>query len=456
MAALHDKGNLESGKDDSQTPQSLAESVGEKSVEATEEHPSSVKDIEQTVSLNGQQLTTDAAEIKPNDIPWPVNPANPQNWSWTKRCWHIFNTSLLALLVTFASSSYTPSIPEVMHRFNVSQTAAILGLSLYVLGLGFGPILAAPMSETFGRNIVYKITTIVFMLFILGSGLAQNFGTLLVCRFLAGMIGGPCLAVGAGTIADLLPLHIRGTGSSFFIVGPFLGPSLGPFIGGFVAQYKDWRWTQWVILFAGLPIFLVGFTTQETYQKVIIKREAKKQGKPIPIQGPTGAAAIKFLLTVTLFRPVHMLLTEPIVTFLSMYTAFTFAVLFGFFDAFPIVFEGVYHFSISETGLAFLAIGLGCSLGLISLILFDRKVYLKMHNRLVAQGGTMVAPEHRLYAAMLGSFLIPIGLFWFAWTARASVHWIVPIIGAIPFAWGNLAIFVSTIDNNHKRVRVTD
>lgn len=34
------------------------------------------------------------------------------------------------------------------------------------------------------------------------------------------------------------------------------------------------------------------------------------------------------------------------------------------------------------------------------------------------------------------------GIFWFAWTSRQSVHWIVPIIGAIPFAIGNLSIFV--------------
>jgi hypothetical protein len=43
---------------------------------------------------------------------------------------------------------------------------------------------------------------------------------------------------------------------------------------------------------------------------------------------------------------------------------------------------------------------------------------------------------------MFGSFGITIGLFWFAWVSRASVHWMVPIIAAIPFAWGNLSIFV--------------
>ena len=35
-------------------------------------------------------------------------------------------------------------------------------------------------------------------------------------------------------------------------------------------------------------------------------------------------------------------------------------------------------------------------------------------------------------------------LFWFAWTARSSIHWISPVLSGIPFAWGNLAIFISS------------
>ena len=90
-----------------------------------------------------------------------------------------------------------------MKEFHVSQTAALVGLSLYTVGLAFGPMLAAPLSETHGRLIVYRISLPLFMLFTLGSGFAKSFATLLVCRFLAGTTGSPILAVGAGTNADL-------------------------------------------------------------------------------------------------------------------------------------------------------------------------------------------------------------------------------------------------------------
>jgi len=72
------------------------------------------------------------------------------------------------------------------------------------IGLAFGPILGAPLSETLGRSIVYKVTAPVFILFLAGSGQAQTFGTLCTCRLLAGIVGGPVLAVGAGSVADMV------------------------------------------------------------------------------------------------------------------------------------------------------------------------------------------------------------------------------------------------------------
>jgi len=128
---------------------------------------------------------------------------------------------------TFASSVYTPAYPEVMHRFSVSSTAALLGLSLYVVGLGFGPMLAAPISETYGRLVVYRLSLPIFMLFTLGAGLSQSFGSLLTCRFLAGVTGSPVLPVCPGTNVDMFPPHLRAVATSTFLMAPFLGPALG-------------------------------------------------------------------------------------------------------------------------------------------------------------------------------------------------------------------------------------
>jgi hypothetical protein len=111
------------------------------------------------------------------------------------------------------------------------------------------------------------------------------------------------------------------------------------------------------------------------------------------------------MLTVTLLRPLHMLVTESIVGFLSLYIAFNFGVLFTFFAAFPYVFGSVYDFSTEQSGLVFLSLGVGCVLAVPTVLLSDRLFYLK-HHRLSHEAGKggVVPPERRLYPAMWGSF----------------------------------------------------
>lgn len=136
-----------------------------------------------------------------------------------------------------------------------------------------------------------------------------------------------------------------------------------------------------------------------------------------------------------------MLFTEPIVALISLYNAFAFGVLYGFFASFPYVFLTVYDFTVGQIGLAFLGITLGTTLALVTFAIFDKTLYQKARRSLPP--GALPPPEKRLYTAMLASFGIPIGLFWFAWSARSDVHWIVPIMASVPFGWGLCAIFVS-------------
>lgn len=111
--------------------------------------------------------------------------------------------------------------------FGVSQTVALLGLSLYVLGLGFGPILAAPISETLGRRAVYWFCLVVFSLFIMGAGLSKSFMALLVCRFFAGFFGGSVLSVISGTNADIWTPLTRAPSAALMALSTAMGPGLG-------------------------------------------------------------------------------------------------------------------------------------------------------------------------------------------------------------------------------------
>ena len=179
-----------------------------------------------------------------------------------------------------------------------------------------------------------------------------------------------------------------------------------PVIGSFVSVRKGWQWTQWTLIFFAVFGWLTALPARETYKKTILSRRRTRLGLPEPPSpfANTGAR-LYFLLTVTLIRPLHMLVTESIVGFLSLYIAFNFGVLFTFFAAFPYVFGSVYRFNTEQSGLVFLALGIGCALAVPTVLLSDRFLYMKQYRLSHAAGRNgVVAPEHRLYPAMLGSF----------------------------------------------------
>ena len=158
--------------------------------------------IGRSANLSGSMNTKAGINL----ISWnsPTDPDNPHNWSSVKKGW----ISLVILLYTFTvyigSSLYTASVPDIVQIFGVSDVAASLGLSLYVVGYGIGPLLFSPLSEipAVGRNAPYIVTFFVFVLLCVPAALVDNFGGLLALRSLLGFFGSPCLATGGASYGD--------------------------------------------------------------------------------------------------------------------------------------------------------------------------------------------------------------------------------------------------------------
>lgn len=51
--------------------------------------------------------------------------------------------------------------------------------------------------------------------------------------------------------------------------------------------------------------------------------------------------------------------------------------------------------------------------------------------------------EERLVPSKFGALLVPISLYWLAFTTYSGVHWIVPIIASVPFGAGIFYCFTS-------------
>lgn len=413
----------------------------------------SLGDEEKDAGLSGRPSTT---QPPPNSTPkqerivddWdgPDDPDNAQNWPKSKKIYHTFVPATIAFVCTIASSIYTPGREDLMRDFEVSSEVSLLPYVLYVLGLAFGPMLSAPCSEAFGRRMVYLTGIPLFALFTLGSGFANNITALCILRFLSGIFGSPGLAIGSATLSDMWKPAERATPMSIYVTTPFLGPAIGPLVGGFTAEAKGWRWTMWVLLFFTVVCLTPALFMKETYKSAILRKRAKKRGLQYPTSGRTPMQAAKFFLRSTITRPVRMCAVEPVVLFFTLYIGINFGMLYGFFAAFPYVFQTVYGFGLGQIGLSFLGIGVGCIVGCVLIILFFRLVYKpKVVQSYKAGRGGKVPPETRLWIAMIGSVMLPVSLFWFGWTADNDVHWMAPVAAEGVFACGNLMIFMAAV-----------
>lgn len=111
------------------------------------------------------------------------------------------------------------------------------------------------------------------------------------------------------------------------------------------------------------------------------------------------------------------------------------------FAAFPIVFQQQRGWSPGIGGLAFLGVAVGMMTA-VFYSMYDNARYAKT----AASLGGHAPPEARLPPALIGSVLLPIGLFWFAWTNGPDIHWIVPIIASGFFAAGLVLVFLSLMN----------
>lgn len=102
-----------------------------------------------------------------------------------------------------------------------------------------------------------------------------------------------------------------------------------------------------------------------------------------------------------------MIAQEPILALITLHVGFVFAFLYLCFEAYPIAFEQNRGWNIGVGALPFLAVTVGVIVG-VAILIFHTKT--RMQRRLQIDGEV---PEERLVPMMLGSILLPIGMFWF-------------------------------------------
>ncbi|CZT48790.1 related to FLR1-Putative H+ antiporter regulated by yAP-1 and involved in multidrug resistance [Rhynchosporium secalis] len=338
---------------------------------------------------------------------------NPQNCASVKKSIVLTLLCLYSLAVYGASSMYVPGEGGVMDKFHVGATPTAIGLAIYVVGYGIGPLLFAPMSEiaSIGRNWVYVPTFTLFVILSVPTALVDNYTGLLVLRFLTGFFGSPCLANGGASVG---------------------GPAIGPIIAGFAVQANGWRWGLWEIVWMTGPILVFFlFLYPETSADNILRRRAQRLRKltgrdNIKSKSEIEQAKLKTseVFIDALIKPLEIIIKDPAVAFTNIYVFF------------PLVYPPIYGFNLGEVGLCFVTIGIACLLGVSGFLAYQ---YLYLIPDIIKNG--LREPEHRLVPALLGVIFLPTGYFMFGWTARSAVHWIASLIGVTILVAANFLIF---------------
>jgi len=192
-----------------------------------------------------------------------------------------------------------------------------------------------------------------------------------------------------------------------------------------------------------ISFILLALFLREPRPDVLLARRAKKLTKETGIEHrtkfmdahPTLLQAISSSCT----RPFVYLFTEPIVAFYSLWLGLVSACTFFLLGAIPVVFQD-YNWNVGQRGLPHLGTVCGIFIGFILSIVIQERLYRRACRR---SDKEKAAPESRLYMAMVGAVLFPLGALLLAFTGRPSVHFMWPIVSIGIIAIGCFPIHTS-------------
>ncbi|KAL4877097.1 efflux pump antibiotic resistance protein [Aspergillus karnatakaensis] len=405
-------------------------------------------------------MESQQSDDKLQELSWAESPNNPKNIATWRKWVMVAIVSLSSLCITYTSSIYSATYGQITVQFGVSKIAATVGLSVFIFGMGLGPMFVAPLSEFYGRRPIYLVTYVLFTIWLIPCAVADNLATMIAGRLLSGLASAAFQSVAGGTISDLFTYETLQLPMMVYSATAFAGPVLGPLVGGFINYHISWRWSFYIlIIWSALLGLSCIFFMPETYAPYLQQQQQTKHPKsPVTtVPSAKNETSMNATLLKSMYRPFLLLTLEPMCLCLCIYTSLMHGTLYLFFGAFPLVFSTTYGFNLWQIGLTFLGQLAGTLIGVSLDPLWSWNLrrlirnYKTAHpeadpesNNKSSKPQTFPA-EYRLVPAIFGAPLITTGLFWFGWSCYSDVHWIMPVIGSTFFGIGVFSAFQSIL-----------
>ncbi|KAA8652918.1 MFS transporter [Aspergillus tanneri] len=200
------------------------------------------------------------------DFDGPDDPYRPINWSFKKKALTTILYGMTTMGATWASSSYSPAVPDIENEFQIGEVTATLGTALLLFGFGLGPILFAPLSEFYGRKKTRLGTLLCFD------------HTVMITRFFSGFFGGAPITNTGGVLADIWTPKQRGAAMVAYAMALVGGPVIGPIVGGAIVDSNlGWRWTEYITGILQITMFTLAVVfIDETYAPALLVYKAQR------------------------------------------------------------------------------------------------------------------------------------------------------------------------------------
>ncbi|KAJ5541494.1 hypothetical protein N7494_006570 [Penicillium frequentans] len=381
------------------------------------------RDLRSVLNEYGLEFTPDGQLIR-----WSASNKNhPRNWTLGRKIYDSHMIIFLDLFTTCISTAGSTAADHAQHEFGVGHTFSIfIFVSLYMIGQATGGIIFPSYSEAFGRKKLYIISTALYSIFCVIVGVAPSITAVAISRLISGILSAMPTIVVAGSIEDMFNSRDRVWLIFLWAMVANIGLCMGPIMSTYITAHLGWRWVFYIaaIVMAILTAFIS--CIRESRPSLLLVREVAKVREECGIAtltalNPDHTPDLKTWARLSLFRPIELFFTEPIVCMVATISAVAFALIYMFTEALPPVYLSM---GLSETSssLPFLAIIIGLILGLLTRIQ-DHRMISKYEKE-----GLPLEPEHKLLGFCIGAPMFAAGLWWFAWTIPPlveNVHWIV-------------------------------
>ncbi|KAE8422317.1 major facilitator superfamily domain-containing protein [Aspergillus pseudocaelatus] len=380
--------------------------------------PCSVAKEEQTSSLVTTPEKSPASAV--------TQPPPYTAFSRPKRVFILAVVTVAGFLGPLAGNIYLPALPVLENEFQVSAAAINATVSVFMAVFGFGPLFWSSYADWKGRRPLYLISLVVYIIAnVLMAVLPANFGALVFLRIVQAFGSSAVVSMGAGTVADITEPKRRARAMSYFMLGPQCGPILGPILGGAIVGQASWRWifAFLAILAAVLWLIMLLFQPETLRARVGNGKAYSDKGwilwPPSPFsylasEPERGPPPPKPTL-----KGYWRLFTYPPIGIVSVNTAILYSSYFGIAVQLPTALENVYHWSSTEVGAGYLAVGIAMVVGSVA---GGRWSDWHRARMVKALGEGKVTPEARLRDQIGGILFCATGLAMFGWFVDRAIH----------------------------------